>query len=220
MATWKVYDHHQNSRSGIVCFITVAGFLSGPGFQKMRDYLRRTCDDIWVIDCSPEGLQPEVNTRVFQDVQQPVCIVLASRSASKDPTVPATVRFRALPCAHRLEKFKALSLVSLKDPNWIACPSEWREPFLPASKGAWATFPLLDDFFVYNGSGLCLVGRGLLRQIPSRCKDAGKLLLPHPLNSRKLFSTRIYVTAMLATNTRRRSARHHCRLGAEASICS
>jgi hypothetical protein len=153
-ATWKVYDHHQNSRSGIVCFITVAGFLSGPGFQKMRDYLRRTCDDIWVIDCSPEGLQPEVNTRVFQDVQQPVCIVLASRSASKDPTVPATVRFRALPCAHRLEKFKALSLVSLKDPNWIACPSEWREPFLPASKGAWATFPLLDDFFVYNGSGV------------------------------------------------------------------
>ena len=45
----------------------------------MRDYMRRTCDDIWVIDCSPEGHQPAVNTRVFQGVQQPVCIVLASR---------------------------------------------------------------------------------------------------------------------------------------------
>ena len=28
--------------AGIVCFITVAGFLNGPGFQKMRDDLRRT----------------------------------------------------------------------------------------------------------------------------------------------------------------------------------
>jgi predicted helicase len=54
-ATWKVYDHDPAHNTGIVCFITVAGFLNGPGFQKMRDYLRRTCDDIWVIDCSPEG---------------------------------------------------------------------------------------------------------------------------------------------------------------------
>ena len=58
-ATWKVFDHGPGSKTGIVCFITVAGFLGGPGFQKMRDYLRRTCDDIWIIDCSPEGHQPE-----------------------------------------------------------------------------------------------------------------------------------------------------------------
>jgi hypothetical protein len=79
-ATWKVFDHGPGSKSGIVCFITVAGFLNGPGFQKMRDYLRRTCDDIWVIDCSPEGHQPEVAPRIFQGVQQPVCIVIASRA--------------------------------------------------------------------------------------------------------------------------------------------
>ena len=59
-------------RYGIVCFITVAGFLNGPGFQKMREDLRRDCDDIWVIDCSPEGHQPNVPTRIFQGVQQPV----------------------------------------------------------------------------------------------------------------------------------------------------
>ena len=79
-ATWKVFDLDAKNNTGIVCFISVAGFLNGPGFQKMRDYLRRTCDEIWVIDCSPEGHQPEVNTRIFQAVQQPVCIVLASRS--------------------------------------------------------------------------------------------------------------------------------------------
>ena len=155
-ATWKVYDHGPGNKSGIVCFITVAGFLNGPGFQKMRDYLRRTCNDIWVIDCSPEGHQPEVNTRVFQDVQQPVCIVLASRSATilDGSDTPARVLFRALPSGHRLEKFEALSAIRLNSQAWIECPSEWRAPFLPASKGAWASYPKLEDLFVYSGSGV------------------------------------------------------------------
>ena len=73
----------ETDEEGIVCFITVAGFLNGPGFEKMRDDLRRTCSDIWVIDCSPEGHQPDVPTRIFQGVQQPVCIVLAARKLGK-----------------------------------------------------------------------------------------------------------------------------------------
>src|ERR1044071_4079757 len=153
-ATWKVFDHHPAHNSGIVCFITVAGFLSGPGFQKMRDYLRRTCDDIWVIDCSPEGHQPDVNTRIFQGVQQPVCIVLASRSFKSSAASPAKVVFRALPSGHRKEKFTALNKITLSDGDWIECPSDWRAPFLPASTGAWATYPKLEELFVYNGSGV------------------------------------------------------------------
>jgi Type ISP C-terminal specificity domain/N-6 DNA Methylase len=153
-ATWKVYDHGPGNKTGIVCYITVAGFLSGLGFQKMRDYLRRTCDDIWVIDCSPEGHQPEVNTRIFQGVQQPVCIVLASRSAQSNSSIPAKVRFQALPRVRREEKFDALGAIKLDSSAWIECPSEWRAPFLPASQGAWATYPALEEFFIYNGSGV------------------------------------------------------------------
>src|SRR5260370_34576276 len=77
-AAWKVFDHHPAARNGAVCFISVAGFLDGPGFQKMRDYRRRTCDEICAIDCSPEGHQPDVNTRIFSGVQQPICIVITS----------------------------------------------------------------------------------------------------------------------------------------------
>ena len=153
-ATWKVYDHGPGSKTGVVCFITVAGFLNGPGFQKMRDYLRRTCDDIWVIDCSPEGHQPDVNSRIFQGVQQPVCIVLASRSASSDSETPAKVRFQALPAGNRTSKFAALSKLTLSGAAWVDCPSDWRGPFLPASKGAWTTYPAIEDMFVYNGSGV------------------------------------------------------------------
>jgi hypothetical protein len=153
-ATWKVYDHGPGSKTGIGCYITVAGFLDGDGFQKMRDYLRRTCDDIWVIDCSPEGHQPEVNTRIFHGVQQPVCIVLASRSAKSKPDVPSKVLFRTLPTGLREEKFKALGAIKLNSNGWVECPTDWRAPFLPASQGAWATFPRLDDLFVDNGSGV------------------------------------------------------------------
>lgn len=153
-ATWKVYDHGPSNKTGIVCFITAAGFLKGPGFERMRDYLRHTCDDIWIIDCSPEGHQPEVNTRIFQGVQQPVCIVMVSRSAKSDANIPATVRFQALPRGHRDEKFKALSTLRINNNTWIQCPSDWRAPFLPASEGAWATYPKLENLFVYNGSGV------------------------------------------------------------------
>ena len=153
-ATWKVFDHHPTNNTGIVCFITVAGFLGGPGFQKMRDYLRRTCDDLWIIDCSPEGHQPDVPTRIFQGVQQPVCIVLASRSAKSRKDTPATVRFQALPAGRREEKFAALAKITLGSKAWVECPTDWRAPFLPASTGAWSTYPALEDFFSYNGSGV------------------------------------------------------------------
>jgi hypothetical protein len=161
-AAWKVFGSGNyaatgfpdRDEEGIVCFITVAGFLNGPGFEKMRDDLRRTCSEIWVVDCSPDGHQPEVATRIFQGVQQPVCIVLAARKLSKDAETPAHVRFRALPKGRRELKFEALGKLSLNEPGWIDCPSGWRAPFLPAATGPWATFPALADLFVYNGSGV------------------------------------------------------------------
>ena len=161
-ATWKVFGsgHYaatgfpDKDEEGIVCFITVAGFLNGPGFEKMRDDLRRTCSQILVIDCSPEGHQPDVPTRIFQAVQQPVCIVLAARKLGKSADEPAQVRFRALPLGTRETKFAALAAISLGDSDWADGPSGWRDPFLPAATGLWATCPALKDLFLYDGSGV------------------------------------------------------------------
>ena len=145
-------------RRGVVCFITVAGFLNGPGFQKMRSDLRRDAQEIWVIDCTPEGHQPPVSSRVFQGVQQPVCIVMAVRLATTDPTKPAHVRFRSLPEGSREDKFAALAAIALDDAGWADAPDDWRAPFLPAAAADWAGFPALEDLFVYNGSGV-MAGR-------------------------------------------------------------
>lgn len=161
-ATWKVFGsgnyaatgNPDKDEEGIVCFITVAGFLNGPGFEKMRADLRETCSEIWIVDCSPEGHQPEVATRIFQGVQQPVCIVLAARNLSKNSKDPAQVRFHMLPKGRREEKFAALAKLSLHGAHWVDCPTGWREPFLPAATGAWATYPKLNDLFVYDGSGV------------------------------------------------------------------
>ncbi len=110
-AAWKVFggdpyrggtdksEAKWTERRGIICFITVAGFLNGPGFQKMRADLRREADEIFVVDCTPEGHQPSVGSRIFQGVQQPVCIVLALRRSPQKSEHPATFVSAACPRA-------------------------------------------------------------------------------------------------------------------------
>jgi hypothetical protein len=157
-AAWKVFEQGAGKAgeklSGIVCYITVAGFLNGPGFQKMRSDLRRDCDEIWVIDCSPEGHQPEVATRIFQGVQQPVCIVIASRSPANDPAVPARARYLALGKGRREAKFAQLEKLTLDSKGWADCSKEWRAPFLPELAGGWASFAALDAVIGDCGSGV------------------------------------------------------------------
>jgi hypothetical protein len=141
-ATWKVFGGSivtldsppVTPQQGVVCFITVAGFLNGPGFEKMRSDLRHDTDEIWVIDCSPEGHQPLVASRVFQAVQQPVCIVLALRLANCNPAVPARVRFRSLPAGTREDKFQAIAAITLDSGGWTDCLNDWRAPISPGSR--------------------------------------------------------------------------------------
>lgn len=139
---------------GVVAFITAAGFLSGPGFVRMRQALRRWCHEVWVIDCSPEGHQPEVATRIFQGVQQPVCIVIGVRQRDETKTEPARVRWRALPAGHRTAKFEALGALRLEQVGWQDCPAEEQAPFLPRSSTSWAEMLPVDDAVNYAGSGV------------------------------------------------------------------
>lgn len=162
-AAWKVFEQGAGQRdldppvqeqlSGMVCYITVAGFLNGDGFQKMRADLRSQCDDIWVIDCTPEGHQPEVASRIFQGVQHPVCIVLASRyrEPGKDA---ARVRYRALAKGRREQKFEELKSITLAGGGWSDCPSDPRAPFLPELREGWGAFAPLDALIGDCGSGV------------------------------------------------------------------
>ncbi len=190
-ATWKVFGDAVASpqavteRRGIVCFITVAGFLNGPGFQAMRDDLRRTADEVWVVDCSPEGHQPAVASRIFQGVQQPVCIVLVARTGKPDPARPARVRYQALPAGRREGKFAALAALSLDDAGWTDCSADWRAPFLPAATGGWATYPTLESLFDYNGSGVMPKRTWVIAPDKQSLADRWRLLITEADPARK-----------------------------------
>ncbi|WP_294226203.1 type ISP restriction/modification enzyme [uncultured Shimia sp.] len=160
-ATWKVFGEPpaegaepRADRKGVVCYITVAGFLNSPGFQKMRADLRRDADEIWVIEATPEGHQPPVNSRIFQGVQQPVCILIAARNSDEGTAAPAIVHHQRLPAEHREQKFEALAAIQLDGPEWETCPNLPRAPFLPAAQGVWGASALLDDVFLWDGSGV------------------------------------------------------------------
>ena len=169
-AAWKVFggDPYRGGTDkseakwtegrGVICFITVAGFLNGPGFQKMRADLRREADEIFVVDCTPEGHQPPVSSRIFQAVQQPVCIVLALRRSAQKSEDPASVRFRSLSEGSRALKFQELARLTIDDEAWVEAPAESRAPFLPAGAAEWVSYPALEDLFEYNGSGV-MTGR-------------------------------------------------------------
>ena len=162
-ASWKVFapdlfettGQATDDRGGIVTYITVAGFLNGPGFEKMRMELRRDCSDIWVIDCTPEGHQPEVPTRIFQGVQHPVCIVVAARKKGKDRATPARLHVRRLAtgCHERtnspnLRRSLLRALVGQWD-QAIGARHSW-----PRRVASGRAFPALDALFDYDGSGV------------------------------------------------------------------
>lgn len=162
-ATWKVFESTDkpdilDGGQGLVCFITATGYLSGPGFRGMRQYLRRTCSSGWIINLTPEGKQPPAQNAVF-NIETPVAIALFARSADTDPDVPAEISYIDLH-GTKAEKFAALAELSLSSGNWRAVRSGWTDVFVaPGLTAAWDEFPALDDLLPWRANGV-LAGRG------------------------------------------------------------
>ncbi|MCL1801333.1 MAG: ABC transporter transmembrane domain-containing protein, partial [Promicromonosporaceae bacterium] len=90
-ATWKVWESTPqlpDGDAGVVCFITTAGYLAGPGFTGMRRYLREWASEGWVINLTPEGQRPDIPTRIFPGVQQPLAIGLFVRETGTTTAQP------------------------------------------------------------------------------------------------------------------------------------
>ena len=152
-ATWKVYDAHPNSPAGIVAFITPAGYLTGPGFRGMREYLRRTADEGWIIDLTPEGHQPLVPTRVFPGVQQPLAIAIFVRKGKPDTETPATIRYLAVR-GDRDAKFARLAELTLDDAAWQPTTSGWQDTLQPVRSRGWTDAPRVADLMPWHAAGI------------------------------------------------------------------
>ena len=152
-ATWKVFDHHPEQPAGVVAFITTSGFATGQGFAGMREYMRRTCDEGWIIDLSPEGHQPDVGTRVFPGVAQPLCIGIFVRYGPGKPDMPANIHYRTVE-GRREKKFEDLVDIDLLGDGWLSCPDGWQDRFAPQQGADWLSMPAVADLLPWQSPGI------------------------------------------------------------------
>lgn len=151
---WKVFEAHEDSPAGVVAFLTPSSFIRGRTFSGMREYLRRTCDEGWIIDLSPEGNRPPQGTRLFGGaVGRQLCIAVFARHTPYDSDQPAEVRSLMLG-GTRAEKVNRLGATTLNDAGWVTCSDGWQSPFLPQSDRVWATYPRLKDLMPWSSRGV------------------------------------------------------------------
>lgn len=155
-ATWKVWEStpsEPDGDAGIVCFISTSGYLTGPAFTGMREYLRRHASEGWIIDLTPEGQTPDIPTRIFPGVRQPLAIGLFLRTPETSDQFPAIIRYRQV-SGLQAEKFAALASIQLKDNDWREARTGWTEPLTPAAAGSWDTYPALSDLLPWYSPGV------------------------------------------------------------------
>jgi Type ISP C-terminal specificity domain/N-6 DNA Methylase len=152
-ATWKVFDAHPDAPTGVVAFISASSYTTGTGFAGMRQYLRRTADEGWIIDLSPEGHRPAVPTRLFPKVSQPLCIGIFVRYNRPDPDTPARVHYLAIE-GSQAEKFERLEALRLDHPTWKVCSTGWRTRLKPPASQEWSSFPALADLLPWSEPGI------------------------------------------------------------------
>jgi Type ISP C-terminal specificity domain/N-6 DNA Methylase len=152
-ATWKVFDAHPSHPAGVVAFITTSAYTTGQGFAGMREYMRRTADEGWIIDLSPEGHQPEVNTRIFPGVQHPLCIGIFARYGRGNSDRPADIHHFTV-AGLREQKFGQLERLTLARSGWRTCSTGWQERLTPAGDDAWLDYPLAGDLMPWQAPGV------------------------------------------------------------------
>ena len=149
-ALWKVFDN--TGGPGIVSFITAASYLRGPGFAGMREVMRRTFDELWIIDL--EGSPgPRTTENVFA-IRTPVAIAVGVRHGPPAPDEPALARYVRLTGTtdNKLERLDGVR--GFDDLEWQACFQGWHEPLLPEGSGDYYAWPLVTDLFPWQYSGV------------------------------------------------------------------
>ncbi len=153
-ALWKVFEQAQEA--GIVCFITAASYLRGPGFVGMREHMRRTLDELWILDLEGDSLGARKTENVF-NIQTPVAIALGVRYGEPKPDEPAKVHYARLTGTREGKLEQLAAIRSFGDVMWRDCFTGWQTPFLPEGEADYYAWPLLTDMFPWQLSGVMTV---------------------------------------------------------------
>lgn len=138
---------------GVVSFITASSYLRGPGFAGMREKLRRTLDELWIIDLEGENLGARKTENVF-NIQTPVAIAVGVRYGEPDPASPARVRHVRVDGTSEEKLAKLRGVSDFDDLDWRECFSGWQETFLPEGEGEYFSWPRLTEVFPWQQGGV------------------------------------------------------------------
>ncbi|MCJ8519079.1 hypothetical protein ABID21_002212 [Pseudorhizobium tarimense] len=151
-ALWRLFE--QQDCGGIVTFITASSYVAGPGFLGVREVMRRTFDELWIIDLGGDNLGTRKTPNVF-NIQTPVAIAVGVRAAKPSPDKPAKVRYAKISGDTRQAKLNHLEAVSgFGEIVWRDCPDEWHKPFLPIGQGDFTSWPEITALFPLSLNGV------------------------------------------------------------------
>jgi hypothetical protein len=151
-ALWRLFE--QQKCGGIVTFITASSYLAGPGFVGVREFMRRTFDDLWIIDLGGDNLGARKTENIF-NITVPVAIAIGVRKSQPSQDTPATVRYYRIEADSRKEKSESAERIfCFADVKWCVCPDSWEGPFLPNGNGNFFVWPLIDQLFPWHLSGV------------------------------------------------------------------
>lgn len=150
-ALWRLFE--QQTCGGIITFITASSYLAGPGFVGMREMMRQTFDELWIIDLGGDNLGTRKTPNVF-NIQTPVAIAIGVREPKPSPDKPAKVRYAKIEGATREDKLTQLEAVAdFSGLVWRNCPDDWHKPFLPVGMGDYSAWPRIQDLLPWTHSG-------------------------------------------------------------------
>ncbi len=150
-ALWRMFE--QQDCGGIITFITASSYLVGPGFVGVREVMRRSFDELWIIDLGGDNLGARKTPNVFA-IQIPVAIAIGVRGSKRNSEKPAKVRYAKIESDTREGKLQKLEAVTNIDGlSWLECSGDWQAPFMPIGKGEYFDWPRFVDLFPYHTAG-------------------------------------------------------------------
>jgi hypothetical protein len=185
-ALWRLFE--QQTCGGIVTFITASSYLAGPGFVGMREMMRRTFDELWIIDLGGDNLGTRKTPNVF-NIQTPVAIAVGVRGEEPTPDKHAKVHYAKIEGASREDKLAQLeALKDFGDIVWRECPADWHKPFLPKGSGDYSDWPQIESLFPWTHSGAQFKRSWPIGETEAVLSERfAKLIAAKPKDRKKLF---------------------------------
>jgi len=170
----KVFEKQDGP--GIVSFITASSYLRGPGFVGVREVMRRTFDELWILDLEGDNLGARKTQNVFA-IQTPVAIAIGIRYGGPKLDETARVRYAKIEGNREAKLVELDRLISFGDITWKDCFTGWQTPFLPEGEGDYFSWPPITDVFPWQHTGVQMKRKWPIGEIKELLESRWEILL-------------------------------------------